>query len=99
MIPITDEMQIPFCHHRYIIGQKGNEVRKLMEQFDVTISIPPASEGSDIVKISGAQTNVDRAKHALDDRVKQLERERIDKVPGYTCFHINNCKRFNFCFN
>ena len=33
-------MEIPFEFHRYIIGQKGREVRSLMDEHDVNILVP-----------------------------------------------------------
>ena len=40
LIPISVEMEIPFEFHRYIIGQKGREVRSLMDEHDVNILVP-----------------------------------------------------------
>ena len=80
MIPIKEEMDVPFEFHRYIIGQKGNEVRKMMEEYDVNISIPPAVDKSNKVAIQGAPSNVSRAKEGLAERVTQLEGEQKDRV-------------------
>lgn len=35
---------IPFEYHRYIIGQKGREIRALMEENNVNIAIPPSEK-------------------------------------------------------
>ena len=45
----------------------------MMEDHDVNISIPPADEHSDIVRITGAPENVKCAVAALEERVQQLE--------------------------
>ena len=50
---MTEVMAVAFDLHRFIIGQKGRDVRKMMEEFDVNISIPPAEDRSDAVKITG----------------------------------------------
>ena len=40
LIPITKEMVIPFEFHRYIVGQRGREIRSLMEEHNVNIVVP-----------------------------------------------------------
>ena len=79
-MPVTEEMTIPFDYHRYIIGKSGSEIRKMMDTYDVNISVPPSSEESDIVKIVGAPNNVERAKEGLKERVEQLDDEKKDRV-------------------
>ena len=76
-------MEIPFAFHRFIIGTKGAEVRKMMDEYDVNISIPPAMDNSDVVRISGTPGNVVRAKEALEEKVCELEEAQKDKVRKY----------------
>ncbi|KAL8583524.1 hypothetical protein ACOMHN_054840 [Nucella lapillus] len=80
LVPITIEVPVPFDYHRFIIGQKGRDVRRMMQDFDVNISIPPPSENSDIVRISGPPENAERAKKALEERVTQLDAEKEDRL-------------------
>lgn len=80
LVPVTEEMAVPFDFHRFIIGQRGKDVRKMMEDYDVNISIPPAEDQSNVVKITGPAANVHRAQAAMEERVKQLEGEREDRV-------------------
>jgi len=35
LVPVTTEVQVPFELHRYIIGQKGSGIRKMMDEFEV----------------------------------------------------------------
>lgn len=51
-----------------------------MDKHDVNISIPPSDQSSDIVKVSGVENKVVRAIAALEDKVKELEEEKKDKV-------------------
>lgn len=37
MIPVTVEVSVPFDLHRFIIGQKGKDVREMMNAHDVNI--------------------------------------------------------------
>lgn len=79
LVPIVSEVQIPFEFHRFIIGQRGRDVRKLMQDYDVNVSIPGAEEQSDVVKIRGPPANVARAKDAVLERLQQLEAEKEDR--------------------
>jgi hypothetical protein len=80
LIPISADVDVPFELHRFIIGQKGREVRDLMETYDVSITVPPASTESDVIKITGAKQNVENAKQAILERVRKLEDEKQDRV-------------------
>lgn len=39
MVPIEREITVPFKYHRFIIGQKGEFVRSLMDENDVNIKV------------------------------------------------------------
>jgi len=80
LVPIQQEVQIPFEFHKFIIGQRGKDVRKLMQDHDVNISIPSPDQNSDLVKVRGPPANVARAKEALAERVAQLEGEKEDRA-------------------
>ncbi|XP_005104751.1 vigilin [Aplysia californica] len=79
LVPVLEEVTVPFEYHKFIIGQRGRDVRKLMQDYDVNISIPPAEEQSDLVKVRGPPANVSRAKDAILERVNQLEQEKEDR--------------------
>lgn len=39
-MPITQDVEVSYELHRYIIGQKGSGIRKMMEEYEVS-SAPP----------------------------------------------------------
>lgn len=80
LVPVSEEVEVPYKYHRYIIGQKGVEVRKLMQEFDVNISIPNANLKSDVITITGTVEKLERAKEGLADKVKVYEKEEEDKA-------------------
>lgn len=43
---------MPFDFHRSIIGQKGRDVRELMDTYDVHIILSPADQKLDIIKVN-----------------------------------------------
>ncbi|XP_041925524.1 vigilin [Alosa sapidissima] len=80
LVPVTIDVEVPYDLHRYIIGQKGNGIRKMMEEYEVNISVPQPDQQSDVIKITGQVTNVDQAKLGLLERVKELQAEQEDRA-------------------
>lgn len=80
LVPVTIEVSVPFDLHRFIIGQKGKDVREMMTTFDVNIKVPSAEQQSDIIQISGPPSKVEAAREALLNRVADLEKEKEDRL-------------------
>ncbi|RWS13999.1 vigilin-like protein [Dinothrombium tinctorium] len=80
LVPIEIEVTVPFDYHRFIIGQKGKDVKELMNKYEVQINVPPSNEESDIIKIQGAKDNVERAKAAILQRVQELDEAKQDRI-------------------
>ncbi|XP_009995027.1 PREDICTED: vigilin isoform X2 [Chaetura pelagica] len=80
LVPVTIEVEVPFDLHRYIIGQKGSGIRKMMDEFEVNIQVPAPELQSDIITITGLAANLDRAKAGLLERVKELQAEQEDRA-------------------
>ncbi|XP_009585294.1 PREDICTED: vigilin isoform X2 [Fulmarus glacialis] len=76
LVPVTIEVEVPFDLHRYIIGQKGSGIRKMMDEFEVNIQVPAPELQSDIITITGLATNLDRAKAGLLERGKAEQEDR-----------------------
>ncbi|KAM8874134.1 high density lipoprotein binding protein a isoform 1-T6 [Spinachia spinachia] len=80
LVPVTIEVEVPFELHRYIIGQKGNGIRKMMDEFEVNIQVPAPEQQSDKIFISGLANHLDRAREGLLDRVKELQADQEDRA-------------------
>ncbi|XP_039250831.1 vigilin-like [Styela clava] len=80
LVPISEDVEVPFKFHRYIIGQKGAEVRRMMEEYDVNISIPQADQASDFITITGVAEKLGAAKEGMKEKVKELEKEEEDRL-------------------
>ncbi|GCB63993.1 hypothetical protein scyTo_0014709 [Scyliorhinus torazame] len=80
LVPVTTQVEVPFDLHRYIIGQKGTGIRKMMEEYEVNIAVPPPEEQSDTIKITGLASHLDRARDGLNERVKELQMEQEDRA-------------------
>ena len=91
LVPITVEVAVPNDYHKYIIGQRGREVRALMDEFEVQITIPPSEKRLDTITVSGPPSRVEAAKKAVEQKVEQLDAEKEDRVRrsggwGQYCF-------------
>lgn len=82
LVPISVEVAVPNDYHKYIIGQRGREVRALMDEFEVQITIPPSEKKLDTITISGPPARVEAAKKAVEQKVEQLDAEKEDRVSG-----------------
>uniref|UniRef100_A0A3Q3WA91 Vigilin n=1 Tax=Mola mola TaxID=94237 RepID=A0A3Q3WA91_MOLML len=80
LVPLTIEVEVPFELHRYIIGQKGSGIRKMMDEFEVNIQVPAPDQQSDKIAITGLANHLDRAREGLLERVKELQAEQEDRA-------------------
>ncbi|KAG7514309.1 vigilin isoform X1 [Solea senegalensis] len=80
LVPLTIEVEVPFELHRYIIGQKGSGIRKMMDEFEVNIQVPAPELQSDQIAITGLADHLDRAREGLLERVKELQAEQEDRA-------------------
>uniref|UniRef100_A0A672SEV3 Vigilin n=1 Tax=Sinocyclocheilus grahami TaxID=75366 RepID=A0A672SEV3_SINGR len=80
LVPLTIAVEVPFELHRYIIGQKGSGIRKMMDEFEVNIQVPAHELQSDIISVTGLASHLDRAKEGLLERVKELQAEQEDRA-------------------
>ncbi|CAL8252303.1 unnamed protein product [Merluccius merluccius] len=80
LVPVTTEVEVPFELHRYIIGQKGSGIRKMMDEFEVNIQVPSPELQCDIISITGLANHLDRAREGLLERVKELQAEQEDRA-------------------
>lgn len=76
LVPIVVEVTVPFEYHGQLIGQKGKEIRQIMEECEVTIIIPKPEDHSNVIKISGPPSKIPHAEEVIKSRVQRLEDER-----------------------
>lgn len=78
-VPVAVEVDIPFDMHRFIIGQKGKDVRELMRMYDVNITVPPSTLCSNTIVIVGSPKSAAAAKEALLEKRNELEVVKAEK--------------------
>lgn len=79
LVPISEELTVPYDLHRTIIGPKGANVREFMSKYDVHIELPPSETKSDIVKLTGTPNHLVEAKQALQKMIEEHEADRADR--------------------
>ena len=79
LVPVSLEVSIPFANHRFLIGQKGEGIRKLMDEHDVNINVPPAQRESDVITVTGLAQRVSDAIAAIKVRNDAIEGENADR--------------------
>nr|BAN20317.1 high density lipoprotein binding protein [Riptortus pedestris] len=77
--PIVVEMDVPLEYHRGIIGPKGQNVRDMMNAFDVYIDVPGPNTQQEFIKITGAPAAVERAKEGILDEMRKIDEEKEDR--------------------
>ncbi|KAM9299672.1 vigilin-like [Gastrophryne carolinensis] len=80
LVPVSIEVEVPYDLHRYIIGQKGSGIRKMMDEYEVNIQVPAPELQSDLIVINGISTYLERAKEGLLERVKEVQAEQEDRA-------------------
>ncbi|MBN3286830.1 VIGLN protein, partial [Polyodon spathula] len=80
LVPVSITVDVPYDLHRYIIGQKGSGIRKMMDEYEVNIQVPAPELQSDTISITGLASNLDRAKAGLLERVKELQADQEDRA-------------------
>uniref|UniRef100_A0A8C3RUK2 Vigilin n=1 Tax=Chelydra serpentina TaxID=8475 RepID=A0A8C3RUK2_CHESE len=87
LVPVTTEVEVPFDLHRYIIGQKGSGIRKMMDEFEVSWVLSPSlpwiseilllgASDPNCVTVTGLPDNVEEA----IDHILNLEEEYLADV-------------------
>lgn len=79
LVPVTVQVDIPYEYHRFIIGQKGAEVRALMDAHNVNIRVPPPSNQSNLIVVVGSKDCVESATKALNEKLAKLNEEKADR--------------------
>jgi len=73
-------MRVLFDFHGQLIGQKGKEIRQIMDECEVTIAVPKPDERSDVIRIIGPQAKIDGARKMIEKKLQTLEDERRQRV-------------------
>lgn len=78
MVPVTKVITVPIDMHRGLIGRGGETVRKLMQDFDVNISIPKNNESEEIT-VTGTTENVEEALEKIREKIAEFEAQAEDR--------------------
>uniref|UniRef100_A0A8C7ZDS2 Vigilin n=1 Tax=Oryzias sinensis TaxID=183150 RepID=A0A8C7ZDS2_9TELE len=85
LVPVTIEVDVPFELHRYIIGQKGSGIRKMMDEFEplrsfkLTITVDPKYHPKIIGRKGAIITNI-RTEHDVNIQFPEKNDENQDQI-------------------
>lgn len=110
-MPVQVEMMVPFDYHGQLIGQKGKEIRQIMDECEVTIIIPKPDDRSNTIKISGPPGKIAHAQDVIQGKVQRLEDDRKQRVRDISvliyilkgvvqanaCYKLHSCV-WDICF-
>jgi len=95
LTPVTEEVCVPPDYHRFIVGQKGRDVRRLMDDYDVNIAVPGVEACSDVLTVTGTPANVAKAKEAVLQRMAELDKINEQKALRSFRLEVNVEPRFH----
>ncbi|CAI4228547.1 unnamed protein product [Auanema sp. JU1783] len=79
LVPIQRVINVPTDAHKMLIGRGGETVRKMMQDFDVNISIPKGENASEEIVLTGQVENVENALEDIREKMKQYDAEAEER--------------------
>jgi hypothetical protein len=73
LVPVQETMDIPVQYHRLLIGQKGEDIRRLSDEANVRIKFPKGGDSATGVLIKGRAADIGAAKELIKLRMVELE--------------------------
>jgi len=80
LIPISLEVEIPFEYHRMLIGKSGENIKSIMDEFDVNVQVPGTTLKSNTVIVRGHKDKVEECKSRLEVDCKKWDEEKEDRI-------------------
>jgi len=80
LVPVTEEVPVPFEYHRKVIGSKGESIRKMMDLFNVNIKVPPPADKINFITVRGNADKVQGCKEALIADCAKFDSEKEDRI-------------------
>lgn len=80
LVPVTEEVPVPFEYHRKVIGSKGEAIRKMMDLYNVNIKVPPPTDKINFITVRGTSDKVQGCKEALLADCARFDLEKEDRI-------------------
>jgi len=78
-VPQNKLMDIDPDLHRFIIGSRGEGIRKLMEQYDVFVKFPNADSGKSEVRVEGSSAALAEFTPVIETLIAELEATKAER--------------------
>ncbi|KAK0403353.1 hypothetical protein QR680_016873 [Steinernema hermaphroditum] len=80
VVPVSRVVNVPNEYHRSFIGQKGENVRQLMNEHDVNIKVPgKGAENADEIVVTGIPEHVEAAIKSVLEKLEEYEKDAEDR--------------------
>jgi len=73
------EVVVDNNYHARLIGQRGRNIRKVMEKYKVVISFPSAGDAADVITITGAEANCAECQDHILNQVEEFRQESEER--------------------
>lgn len=74
LVPMTEEFSFPQKFHKHLLENKADALKNLGNTYNVQIKVPKReTSDADYVSIVGTRENIDQAKEALAEKLKEFE--------------------------
>lgn len=73
LVPISQQVPVPFEMHRFLIGKGGETIRKLMQDNYVNIAVPKDDLKADEITVTGTKDALENAIRAIDEKRVEYE--------------------------
>ncbi|XP_055356263.1 vigilin-like isoform X2 [Paramacrobiotus metropolitanus] len=77
---VEEEMTVPLDYRCSLIGEQGAGLRQLMDEFQVSVSIPRRPGPSDVITSCVLGRRVDKFKEWLAGRVRELDKAKEERA-------------------
>jgi polyribonucleotide nucleotidyltransferase len=78
-VPQTKTIDVDPDLHRFIIGSRGESIRKMMETYDVFVKFPKSGSTDSAVKVEGTLEKIEAFEAALTSLVTELEATKVER--------------------
>lgn len=65
ILKANKQISIPKDHHRWILGKQAQRLKELEKNTATTITVPHASNRSDVITITGTKEGIEKAEHEI----------------------------------
>lgn len=87
LVQASGSIQIPKEHHRFILGQKGKNLKELEQTTATKIHVPRTDENSDTITITGSKEGIDLARDHIQKISEEKSKQGVERLQIPRMYH------------